>query len=988
MNGIIFLIFFLSGASALIFETLWFHLAGLSIGSTVPALSMTFTSFMAGLSIGNLVITKQASRIKSPLRVYAFLELFIGLSGVLIVFVFPHAAKWVIPLYQRLSPFPFYLSLSRAVFVFTMLIFPSIAMGATLPALVKALTRQNPVFGNLLGKLYGLNTLGAVVGVIACELLLIKYLGVKNTAVFSCGLNLFCFFSAYFLSRRSSFSDLKQEEKDQPLGLFSAWKAAPEALILSFTAGFCVLSLEVIWFRFMSLFFNAFSWFFALMLAMVLLGISLGGMIASRAAKKRRDFHKGTAILFLASTALIAIQYSTFISVLSFAKTHLNQYTSVFICSLHLILPVCLCSGMIYVFLGTILNDKLKGQISSAGILTLHNTLGAMFGSLLGGFFFIPKLGMEKSFFLIAGIYSIAFFICLLTDLKKQKKRSPFLICGYIIIALLCLFFFPFRMMEDTYMQIPRRLAELGGRRLALIEGSNETLQFYQHNILSEAYYYRLVTNHYTMSDTNLSSRRYMKYFVYLPVSLHPHPKKALLVCYGCGSTAKALTDTKSLTKIDIVDISKEIIQYSGLFFQSAADNPINDPRVRTFIDDGRFYLMATTQKYDLITSEPPPPKNDGVISLYTEEYFQLMYNRLNPGGMATYWLPISHLEFEEALSIIKAFADVFEDCSLWSGAGKHWILLGIKPPVLKPSLESFTAQWKDPVVFKELKALGFITPEQFGSFYIAGPERIKELTSRAKPTLDNYPQRLSYKFPPSYKSLKKLLQIKSINKTKQDFYSSDFIKKIWPKQMIEETAKYFSFAGIIDEMLIKEIRLSKSGSVKYLHECLNNPELRDYTAWALESNSRAQADVRKILSEQNISLVRFIDIICANIDSARKTGDSFLVNEYIFIGRHFAAAAVLEKKYQAALKYYSRAAVCDTFPEKYDDIFMQIYLLMLDEKKELAEDFKNKFYAFTLKTGRKDNQIVNDFWGWITKTFHAGRIGLPPLDIHLNFSF
>jgi spermidine synthase len=161
-----------------------------------------------------------------------------------------------------------------------------------------------------------------------------------------------------------------------------------------------------------------------------------------------------------------------------------------------------------------------------------------------------------------------------------------------------------------------------------------------------------------------------------LPLALRSEARDALLISFGVGSTAKALTDSAGLRHIDVVDISREILEMSSIIYPDAG-NPLQDKRVDVHVEDGRFFLGTTARKYDLITSEPPPPKVSGVVNLYSREYFTAIREHLNPGGYTSYWLPVYQLEPLDTLAIISAFCAAFDDCSLWAGAGLEWMLLG-----------------------------------------------------------------------------------------------------------------------------------------------------------------------------------------------------------------------------------------------------------------------------------------------------------------------
>jgi hypothetical protein len=173
-------------------------------------------------------------------------------------------------------------------------------------------------------------------------------------------------------------------------------------------------------------------------------------------------------------------------------------------------------------------------------------------------------------------------------------------------------------------------------------------------------------------------------------------------------------------------------------------ENPLQDERVRVHVEDGRFFLNTTSSRYDLITSEPPPPKNAGVVNLYSQEYFKLIRKRLNPGGYASYWLPVLQLEPLDTLAIIKAFCNAFDDCSLWSGAGLEWMLLGSNDANRQSDALQFSAQWREPLVGRELVALGLESPAQLGSLFMADSDLLIKLTADVAPVTDNYPSRIS----------------------------------------------------------------------------------------------------------------------------------------------------------------------------------------------------------------------------------------------------
>ena len=314
---------------------------------------------------------------------------------------------------------------------------------------------------------------------------------------------------------------------------------------------------------------------------------------------------------------------------------------------------------------------------------------------------------------------------------------------GGVLLAALVLF--PYGTDRVLFRKVASQLTKESDQVAAIKETVTGTLIYTESRLLGEPISHRLVTDGHSMAGTNSHSWRYMKQYVYLPVALHPAPRKACLISFGCGVTARTLTDTKKeLTQIDVVDISKDILEMNRVIYPAPEDQPLRDPRVRVFVEDGRFHLLSTRERYDLITSEPPPPKAAGVVNLYTREYFQLIHDRLAEGGMATYWLPLHSLSQSDSRAIIRAWCDVFSECSLWNGSGNDWMLFGVRdgfPPVAE---ERFQRQWQDSRVAPILSACGFESPGLLGATFIGDRTLMLDLTKNSEPLADNFPYRLS----------------------------------------------------------------------------------------------------------------------------------------------------------------------------------------------------------------------------------------------------
>jgi spermidine synthase len=250
LNPLLNAVFFLSGLAALMFETLWFHQAGLALGNSVWASSLVLAGFMGGLGLGNILAAKYGHRVRRPVLVYGLLETTIGLTGVAIVVLLPMVAPLLAPAVRPLLDAPAALNVLRLAVSLLILLIPSTAMGVTLPLLVKAALVRDANFGRVLGRLYGWNTVGAVVGALSAETIFIGWLGIRGSAVAAGLVNGLAAVGAVVIAWRAGGASANSGEAEGPLALFSQLGArASRVLVTVFLAGGCLLALEVIWFR-------------------------------------------------------------------------------------------------------------------------------------------------------------------------------------------------------------------------------------------------------------------------------------------------------------------------------------------------------------------------------------------------------------------------------------------------------------------------------------------------------------------------------------------------------------------------------------------------------------------------------------------------------------------------------------------------------------------------------------------------------------------
>ena len=265
---LLYIVFFLSGVAALLFETLWFRQGGLVLGNTVWASSLILASFMCGLALGNGLAGKYGYKFQDPIKIYAIFEITVGITGFGLVLLFPILPGLLSTFFQVFLGKSLILNSLRLGISFFLLVVPTVAMGATLPIMVKGICRENISFGRALGILYACNTIGAFCGALIGELFLIERLGIRGTGLFAASVNLLAAAVALLVAKviLRARSDVRiREEKP----VFSqAWliKHNWSLLASAFIAGGILLALEVVWFRFMVLFAHASTYNFAVML--------------------------------------------------------------------------------------------------------------------------------------------------------------------------------------------------------------------------------------------------------------------------------------------------------------------------------------------------------------------------------------------------------------------------------------------------------------------------------------------------------------------------------------------------------------------------------------------------------------------------------------------------------------------------------------------------------------------------------------------------
>ncbi len=812
-------VLFLSGTGALIFETLWLRLSGLAFGNSIWATALILSSFMAGLALGNALAASSRIRRWRPLHFYAVLELFVAFFGCTIVFGLPILGDFMRPVWQMLWNYQPTLLGLRFVVSFLILLVPTTAMGLTLPVIIEDPLLRETEFGRAIGFLYGSNTLGAMLGAILGEAYLIGAFGLYGTSLAAAAAVCIAAVIALAVARFGAaryVADFKGTDPAAhskfPLSFDASYRPPWRLLFVSFGTGLIFLALEVIWFRFLRLYVASSPTAFAIMLAIVLAGIGVGGLVAGVVFRSSRRSNQLLAILLLAAAILLLISYLLFPGELIRAPTGVFdlRWWQIAVLCVALMFPVALLSGILFPVIAAEVQASVGDRMNSTGVTALLNTTGAAIGPLVASFVLLPALGYQTSLICCAAGYALLSLS--VTERAAWSFRRP---VGIIVVALwailiLGLVFFPYGRAEAHFAQASRPY-EVGdqGQMLARvvkrIEGTSDTWQLLRRDLFGEPYYYRLLSDAFSMSATNPRNQRYMRLFAYLPLAFHPAAKDVLLLCYGCGVTADAFTRKSTVERIDVVDISKEVFaladSYSGINYS----NPLRDPRVHAIVQDGRFFLQASPRQYDVISGEPPPPKMAGAVNLYTQEFFSLMRSRLKENGIATFWLPINQLKVEETKAILRAFHNAFPNALVWGGADQDWIMMGINGPGRRATENELRQLWNDPTTGADLRTIGIEVPQQLGALFLMDGDEIDRTTHNVAPLTDVYPKRLTDRPWDDEANHRFALNYLTAPAAFQRFVYSSLMNQIWPETLNPAATEMESFFTVRQTRYLSE---------------------------------------------------------------------------------------------------------------------------------------------------------------------------------------
>ena len=729
---LVVVLFFCSGASALVYQVLWLRKLGLVFGVTVYAASTVWASFMFGLAVGSLFAGRMADRLRRPLVWFGAAEALIGLSAV----ATPFALTWLQGFYASIHPsLPQGLAavtFARFLMALVVLLVPTVLMGATLPLVVKSSYSRASDLGQRMGLLYATNTVGAIAGTLFSGLYLIPTYGIHTAFVVAASVNLAVAAVAIAAGFALPPVPVGKRETEAPPHTDVAREAPVRRAVLWVFAfsGFMSLALEVIWFRVLVLLVRPTVYGFAMMLAILLLGIGVGSYLVSPLLKRERKWILILSVieLALAVVAVLSIQMLAYHPAIVawatpiVARVFPEYLAFSMVASILSILPSALLLGIAFpiglrVWTGASEDTSARAG-RRLGVFYSLNLAGSIVGSLAAGFVLLPALGSRTSLILVSAV-ALGSGLVLLRFAETAARAR--IVLGGVFVAVFAVSTVTITDPFDMFLKLRYARHKVLWRE----EGVQATVSINKDP--SGMLVMTLEGNHQAddaagMIDTH---RR----IGHLPMTIHPDPREALVIGLGGGATAGAVS-MHTGAHVDVVELSEAVLR-GARYFTHVNNDVLHRPNVTMHVDDGRNFLLLTPKKYDVITADLILPIHAGSGNLYSAEYFTLVRNALKENGLALQWVWGTDAEYK---TIMRTFLSVFPETTLWWDGS---LMIGSKTPlVLRES--DFT--WKLQPRGDALRQLGVTTFEDLKRRYVAGPDEMRAFVGDGPILTDDLP--------------------------------------------------------------------------------------------------------------------------------------------------------------------------------------------------------------------------------------------------------
>ncbi|MBX9571161.1 MAG: fused MFS/spermidine synthase [Candidatus Obscuribacterales bacterium] len=714
---VVALLFLFSGLSSLIYQVIWTRQLVFVFGSTGFASATVLSAFMGGLALGSYYAGKYCDRMRNPFLWYGLLEGVIGLWALITPFLLGAALPLYKSFWSALHDNFLAFSLLRFFVVALILLPPTACMGATLPLLSRFVTSSLAIVGSRVGTLYSINTCGAVIGAVLAGFVLIPSMGLSATTISAAGMNFLLAVVVYALQKswagsfgiptgKDGFSlaaDPAAPASDgatPPADLTAADTSAsgegaaakvlekeklPPHIFWTMAAfgasGALAMMHEVGWTRALLLIIGSTTYAFTIMLATFLVGIFLGSLAMSRLADKVKDplCWFSALQLGLCAAGLLSIYLFNYLPYWNLV-TNYNYIDNPdggmivrFLLTACVLLPVTLCLGAVFPLAVKVCTRDLERVGRSVGTLYSINTLGAIIGAFVAGFAIIPAVGSEQTLLwacagsgIIGGALLFAF---------GPKTGASRIIAGVLSLAILvwvCTTPQIWNLRMVTSSQKVRR-GLVWNRKppdpfdiwVKEVDKAFNIL-FWKDGIASNVAVIQfpdqqvsLLTNGHIDASTGRTDMSTQALLPTIPLLVKTGATEVGDVGWGSGTTM-GYSLLFPIKKMVCAEIEPAVIETSK-WFHTVNLAPEKDPRLIINYNDGRNYMMATDETFDVITSEPSNPWQAGVCNLYTQEYFQVCHDRLKPGGIFAMWWQYNEVSSDNLSRVFSSLKKVFK---------------------------------------------------------------------------------------------------------------------------------------------------------------------------------------------------------------------------------------------------------------------------------------------------------------------------------------
>ena len=713
-----------SGAAALIYEVVWFQMLQLSLGSSAVSLGVLLGVFMGGMGLGSWLFPKKVDPKHHPLKVYAYLELGIGLCGILVLLVVPLLGG----VYTAVAGTGQFSVFLRGLVAAIVLLPPTLMMGATLPAIARYV-ETSPRGVAWMGFFYGGNIAGAVIGTLLAGFYLLRVYDMVTTTFVAVALNAMVAGLGLVLARTAPYDAADAKPAATPVFAKSA-KLVYVAIGMS---GLTALASQVVWSRVLSLLFGATVYTFSLILAVFLVGLGIGSSLGSSMAHNLKN--PRVALGWVQMLLVVALASAAYLTNASMPFWPINPSISSapafnfqldIMRAAFVVVPGAILWGMSFPLALASVAEKGQDPARLVGGVYAANTVGAIIGALFASLLAIAWIGSTNLQMILIGISAISGLMLLASQADEQATRGRSQVPSMILLVLVTA---GAGLLARSVPPMPGILVAYG-RYAATWVGQNEIVYTGEGMMASVAVTRTPngVLNYHNAGKVQASSEpqdmRLQRMLGHMTTLIPENPKTVVVIGCGAGVTAGAVSVDPTLTQVTIAEIEPLVPRVVSTYFAEHNFDVIRNPRVRVHLDDARHFLLTTKEKFDAITSDPLDPWVKGAATLYTREFFQLVKSRLNPGGVVTLFVQLYESSDAAVKSEVATFLEAFPQGAVFAntinGQGYDLVLVGQLDP--KPiDVDRVQRRLSDPanaIIARSLSEIGINSAvDLFGTY-------------------------------------------------------------------------------------------------------------------------------------------------------------------------------------------------------------------------------------------------------------------------------